>query len=116
MTNPIKMLPKEALYIIKSYYSDRFAPHPTAELIRDLDFRYEKERYRDDGVWFPERLHIEGAYFVGLRFRDLFTSMMGGLFRNVLYGARNYIISDFTSDRYQEVSDRQSDFQMGRVL
>ena len=110
MTNPIKKLPQEAMHLIKSYYSDRFAPHPTAELIRDLDFRYEKERYRDDGVWFPERLHIEGAYFVGIRFT-------WSIFRNVLYGGRNYVLSDFTEpDRYQEASDRNSGFKIGRVL
>ena len=111
------MLPKEALYIIKSYYSDRFAPHPIAKIIKEFDFRYEKERYREDaGVWFPARLRIEGSYFIGLRFRDLFTSAMGGIFRNVLYGGSNYALSDFTSDRYQEDSDRESGFQMGRVL
>ena len=117
MTNPIKKLPQEAMHLIKSYYSDRFAPHPTAELIRDLDFRYEKERYRDDGVFSPARLRIEGSYFVGLRFHDLFTSTMGGLFRNVLYSGRNYALSDFTEpDRYRKDSDRDSGFQMGRVL
>ena len=117
MTNPMKTLPKEALYIIKSYYSDRFAPHPIAKIIKEFDFRYEKERYRDDGVFSPARLRIEGSYFVGLRFHDLFTSTMGGIFRNVLHGSRNYITSDFAEpDRYREDSDRDSGFQMGRVL
>ena len=118
MTDPIKTLPKEAMHLIKSYYSDRFAPHPIAELIKDLDFRYEKERYREDaGVWVPARLRIEGAYFVGIRFHDLFTSTMGGIFRNVLYGGRNYALSDFTEpDRYREDSDKKSGFQMGRIL
>ena len=117
MTNPMKTLPKEALYIIKSYYSDRFAPHPIAELIKDLDFRYEKQGVNTMGFLFPARLRVEGSYFIGIRFHDLFTSTMGGIFRNVLYGGRNYVLSDFTEpDRYQEASDRNSGIQMGKVL
>ena len=113
----MKTLPKEALHIIKSYYSDKFAPHPIAELINDLDFRYETARYREDaGVWVPARLRVEASYFIGIRFHDHFSRVMGGIFRNVLYAVRNYVLSDFTSDRYQEVSDRESGFQMGKVL
>ena len=34
--SPFKKLPPEALQNIKGFYSDKYAPHPTAEMIRKL--------------------------------------------------------------------------------
>ena len=45
MANPLKKLPLEAKANIKSYYSDRYTPHPMASSIRALDFKYELTSY-----------------------------------------------------------------------
>ena len=86
--SPFKKLPPEALQNIKGFYSDKYAPHPTAEMIKNLDFQY---------------------IFWGQP-QSLCVSSDTPLFKR-------FLISDFTEpDRYIEESMRDSGFKIGRPV
>jgi len=55
--SPFKKLPHEALQNIKGFYSDKYAPHPTAELIKQLKFIY-NPRYIPEAP--PLYLNVSG--------------------------------------------------------
>ena len=76
--SPFKKLPSDVLKNIKGFYSDKYAPHPTAELIKQLKFIY-NPRYIPEAP--PLYLNVSGKTITFLK---------------------KFLISDFTSDRYEE--------------
>ena len=90
--SPFKKLPPEALQNIKGFYSDRYAPHPTAEMIRKLKFKYCVENILN--VYLPARLCVSEEQFFKI-----------------------FYLSDFTEpDRYTEESMKKSNFKIGRPV
>ena len=89
--SPFKKLPHEALDNIKGFYSDKYAPHPTAEMIRKLKFKYCVENILN--VYSPARLCVSEEQFFKI-----------------------FVLSDFTSDRYEEESMKKSNFKIGRPV
>ena len=89
--SPFKKLPPEALQNIKGFYSDRYAPHPTAEMIRKLKFKYCVENILN--VYLPARLCVSEEQFFKI-----------------------FYLSDFTSDRYEQESMKKSNFKIGRPV
>ena len=89
--SPFKKLPHEALQNIKGFYSDKYAPHPTAEMIKNLDFQY-----------IPRHLHKDLI--------SLCVSSDSPFFKR-------FWISDFTEpDRYIEESMKDRSFKIGRPV
>ena len=89
--SPFKKLPHEALDNIKGFYSDKYAPHPTAEMIRKLKFKYCVENILN--VYLPARLCVSEEQFFKI-----------------------FYLSDFTSDRYEQESMKKSNFKIGRPV
>ena len=89
--SPFKKLPHEALQNIKGFYSDRYAPHPTAEMVRKLKFKYCVENI--ENVYLPARLCVSEEQFFKI-----------------------FYLSDFTSDRYEQESMKKSNFKIGRPV
>ena len=91
--SPFKKLPPEALKNIHGFYTDKYAPHPTAEMIKKLNFQY-----------IPRNLHKVCNPI------SLCVSSDSPFFKR-------FWISDFTEpDRYIEESMKDSDFQIGRPV
>ena len=85
--SPFKKLPPEALKNIHGFYTDKYAPHPTAEMIKNLYFQYLP----------PNILCVRMGPFAPLSHR--------------------FWISDFTEpDRYIEESMKDSGFKIGRPV
>ena len=91
--SPFKKLPHEALQNIKGYYSDKYAPHPTAQMIKNLNFQYIPRNLPK--VCNPQSLCVssDSPFF------------------------KRFWISDFTEpDRYIEESIKDSGFTIGRPV
>ena len=91
--SPFKKLPHEALQNIKGFYSDKYAPHPTAEMIKNLNFQYIPRILPK--VCNPISLCVssDSPFF------------------------KRFWISDFTEpDRYIEESIKDSGFTIGRPV
>ena len=91
--SPFKKLPHEALQNIHGFYTDKYAPHPTAEMIKNLDFHY-----------IPRHLH-----------KDLISLCVS--WDSLTPFFKRFWISDFTEpDRYIEESMKDSGFKIGRPV
>ena len=99
--SPFKKLPHEALDNIIGFYSDKYAPHPTAELIKQLTFVYYPKQL--NFVYNPQ--YIPSAPPICLCVSDKLTTF----FKKIL-------LSYFTSDRYEEESMKKSNFKIGRPV
>ena len=93
--SPFKKLPHEALQNIHGFYTDKYAPHPTAEMIKNLHFQYLPENIPK--VCNPISLCVRMEPFAPL--------------------FKRFWISDFTEpDRYIEESMKDSGFKIGRPV
>ena len=90
--SPFKKLPHEALQNIKGFYSDKYAPHPTANLIKQLKLVYN-----------PTYLLRVPPICLCVSWKQM------NFFRK-------FLLSDFTSDRYEEESMKKSNFKIGRPV
>ena len=91
-SSPFKKLPHEALQNIKGFYSDKYAPHPIAEMIKQLKFVYN-----------PTYLLRVPPICLCVSWKQM------NFFRK-------FLLSDFTSDRYEEESMKKSNFKIGRPV
>ena len=89
--SPFKKLPPEALKNIHGFYTDKYAPHPTAEMIKNLNFQYIPRNKVCNLI-------------------SLCVSSDSPFFKR-------FWISDFTEpDRYIEESMKDSGFTIGRPV
>ena len=93
--SPFKKLPHEALQNIHGFYTDKYAPHPTAEMIKNLHFQYLPPNIPK--VCNPISLCVRMEPFAPL--------------------FKRFWISDFTEpDTYIQESMRDSGFTIGRPV
>ena len=93
--SPFKKLPHEALQNIKGFYSDKYAPHPTAVLVKQLHFQYLPKIIPK--ICRPISLCVRKETFPPL--------------------FKRFWISDFCEpDRYIECSMKDSGFEIGRPV
>ena len=104
MANPLKSLPKEVTKNIRAYASDKYAPHPMAEAIRALDFKYELHAYETV-------LRNRGSQRVSYGYYHSPALIVSGDCYH------EFLLADFAEpDRYVEDSNRQSGIKLGRVV
>ena len=99
--SPFKKLPPEALQNIKGFYSDKYAPHPTAEMIKQLTFVYYPKQL--NFVYNPQYIPSAPPICLCVSWKQI------NFFRK-------FLLSDFTSDRYEEESMKKSNFKIGRSV
>ena len=99
--SPFKKLPHEALDNIKGFYSDKYAPHPTAEMIKQLTFVYYPKQL--NFVYNPQYIPSAPPIYLCVSWKRM------NFFKK-------FVLSDFTSDRYEEESMKKSNFKIGRPV
>ena len=94
----------------------KFRPiHPTALLVKDLEFTRIPEENPPGGIYWPARLLVASP---GANFSEFRRSLLNDPRRTWDASHRHYTLSDFGDaeyDRYQIGSDWESGIRLGRV-